>query len=139
MQASLAPVELQPSPAPPGQARVLLVDDDERNLMALSHALENVAEVVTATSGRDALRHLLHGDFAVVLLDVFMPGMDGFELAQLIKQRQRCQHTPIIFLTGAGSDITQIYRGYSVGAVDYLSKPVDADVVRAPSIPYHAA
>src|SRR5688572_479599 len=60
-----------------------------------------------------------------------MPAMDGFELAQLIKQRERSQYTPIIFLTGAGSDVTQIYRGYSVGAVDYLNKPVDADVVRA--------
>lgn len=111
---------------------VLLVDDREEDLLTLFHVLSSPEyRLETARSGSDALKRLLTRDFGVILLDVFMPGMDGFELAQLIKQRERSQHTPIIFLTAAGSDVTQIYRGYSVGAVDYLSKPVDADVVRA--------
>ncbi len=115
-----------------GPVDVLLVDDRNEDLLTLSHVLDSPEyRLETARSGPEALRRLLTQDFGVILLDVFMPGMDGFELAQLIKQRERCQHTPIIFLTGAGSDVTQIYRGYSVGAVDYLNKPVDADVVRA--------
>ncbi len=72
-----------------GRARILLVDDDERNLLALTEVLDGLAEVVTATSGREALRRLLEGDFAVILLDVFMPGMDGYETAQLLRERQQ--------------------------------------------------
>jgi len=111
---------------------LLLVDDRTEDLLTLTHVLDGPEyRVFTASSGPDALKRLLEQDFGVILLDVFMPGMDGFELAALIKQRERSQHTPIIFLTAAGSDMPQIYRGYSVGAVDYLTKPVDPDVVRA--------
>jgi PAS domain S-box-containing protein len=111
---------------------LLLVDDRSEDLLTMTHVLAGQEyRLQTARSGQEALKRLLVQDFGVILLDVFMPGMDGFELAQLIKQRERNQHTPIIFLTAAGPDLTQIYRGYSVGAVDYLSKPVDPDVVRA--------
>jgi PAS domain S-box-containing protein len=111
---------------------LLLVDDRTEDLLTLSHVLAGPEyHVSTASSGPEALKRLLEQDFGVILLDVYMPTMDGFELAELIKQRERSQHTPIIFLTAAGSDMPQIYRGYSVGAVDYLTKPVDPDVVRA--------
>lgn len=111
---------------------VLLVDDRAEDLLTLTQVLAGPEyRLATASSGPEALKRLLEQDFGVILLDVFMPTMDGFELAALIKQRERSQHTPIIFLTAAGSDMPQIYRGYSVGAVDYLTKPVDADVVRA--------
>jgi PAS domain S-box-containing protein len=111
---------------------VLLVDDRSEDLLALSSVLARPEyHLVTARSGSEALKRLLERDFAVVLLDVMMPTMDGFELASLIKQRERTRLTPLIFLTAASSDIGKIYRGYSVGAVDYLPKPVDPDVVRA--------
>src|SRR5687767_13195509 len=84
---------LHAEPAP-GQARVLIVDDDERNLLALRTVLEDVAEVVVATSGEQALRHLLKSEFAVILLDVFMPGMDGYETAHLIRQREQSKRIP---------------------------------------------
>lgn len=111
---------------------VLLVDDRSEDLLALSSVLARPEyHLVTARSGSEALKRLLERDFAVVLLDVMMPAMDGFELASLIKQRERTRLTPLIFLTAASSDVGKIYRGYSVGAVDYLPKPVDPDVVRA--------
>jgi PAS domain S-box-containing protein len=111
---------------------LLLVDDRAEDLLTLTHVLAGPEyRLTTASSGPEALKRLLEQDFGVILLDVFMPTMDGFELAELIKQRERSQHTPIIFLTAAVSDLPQIYRGYSVGAVDYLTKPVDPDVVRA--------
>lgn len=78
-------------------ARVLVVDDDERNLLAITHVLEDLAEVVVAKSGEEALRHLLKGDFAVILLDVFMPGMDGYETAQMIRSREQTKRVPIVF------------------------------------------
>jgi PAS domain S-box-containing protein len=111
---------------------LLLVDDRAEDLLTLTHVLAGPEyRLTTASSGPEALKRLLEQDFGVILLDVFMPTMDGFELAELIKQRERSQHTPIIFLTAAVSDLPQLYRGYSVGAVDYLNKPVDPDVVRA--------
>jgi PAS domain S-box-containing protein len=111
---------------------LLLVDDRFEDLLTLTQVLASPQyRVQTARSGPEALKRLLSQDFGVILLDVFMPTMDGFELAALIKQRERSQDTPIIFLTAAGSDMPQIYRGYSVGAVDYLTKPVDPDLVRA--------
>ena len=79
-------------------ARVLVVDDDERNLLALSEVLEPIAEVVCSSSGRDALRQLLRGEFAVILLDVFMPDLDGYETAALIREREQTARIPIIFL-----------------------------------------
>ena len=107
------------------RARILLVDDDERNLLALSEVLKGVADIVTATSGREALRHLLHGDFAVILLDVFMPGMDGYETAQFIRAREQTSFIPIIFLSAVNKETEHLMRGYAMGAVDYVFKPVD--------------
>ena len=87
--------------------------------------LEDLAEVVTATSGRDALRHLLKRDFAVILLDVFMPDMDGYETASLIRQREQTARIPIIFLSAVNKETEHLMRGYAMGAVDYVFKPVD--------------
>jgi PAS domain S-box-containing protein len=128
---------MRESPPPAGDdsgdvVDILLVDDRVEDLAALSTVLSRSGYgVVTARSGQEALRALLKRDFALILLDVVMPNMDGFELASLIRKRTRTAQTPIIFLTAAGADYRQIYRGYSVGAVDYLSKPVDLDVVGA--------
>jgi CheY-like chemotaxis protein len=119
------------APAVQERARILLVDDDERNLMALSHVLEDVAEVVTAPSGREALRHLLQEEFAVVLLDVFMPDMDGYEVAELIRQREQTARVPIIFLSAVNKDTEHLMRGYAMGAVDYVFKPVEAVVLKS--------
>ena len=112
-------------------ARILIVDDDERNLMALSHALKDIAEVVTTSSGRGALRELLHGDYAVILLDVFMPGMDGYEVAGFIRQREQTARIPIIFLSAVNKETEHLMRGYSMGAVDYVFKPVDPVILRS--------
>ncbi len=111
---------------------ILVVDDHPENLLALEAMLGSPArQVVAAASGPDALRKLLHGEYAVILLDVMMPGMDGFETARLIRGRDACRHIPIIFLTATGSDIDLIYKAYSVGAVDYLIKPLQPEIVRA--------
>ena len=111
---------------------ILLVDDRSQDLLAIEQLLgSRDYNLVRAQSGQEALRRVLERDFAVILVDVVMPVMDGFELVAIIKQRERSRHTPIIFLTAGGSDIHFIYRGYSVGAVDYLLKPLDADVLRA--------
>ncbi|MES2904282.1 MAG: response regulator [Pseudomonadota bacterium] len=112
-------------------ARILLVDDDERNLLAMSEVLGGLAEVVTATSGREALRHLLEGEFAVILLDVFMPGMDGYETAQLVRDRQQTARIPIIFLSAVNKETEHLMRGYAMGAVDYVFKPVDAIILQS--------
>jgi PAS domain S-box-containing protein len=111
---------------------ILLVDDREEDLLALEATLEAPdVRLMKASSGPRALRSVLGEDFAVILLDVSMPGMDGLEVARLIKQRARNRHTPIIFLTAEGKDIESIYRGYEAGAVDYILKPLDGAVVRA--------
>ena len=102
-----------------------MVDDDERNLLALSEVLQGLADIVTATSGREALRHLLNGDFAVILLDVFMPGIDGYETAHLIRSREQTSFIPIIFLSAVNKETEHLMRGYAMGAVDYVFKPVD--------------
>ena len=120
-----------PWPAMAPRARILLVDDDERNLLALTEVLEPLAEVVTATSGRLALRELLKDDFAVILLDVFMPEMDGYETAALIRQRSQTARIPIIFLSAVNKETEHLMRGYAMGAVDYVFKPVDAIVLRS--------
>jgi PAS domain S-box-containing protein len=112
--------------------KLLLVDDREEDLSALEMILADPAyEFVAVRSGADALKRVLTDDFAVVLLDVMLPGLDGFEVAQLIKQRERSRHTPILFLTAMGSEMNAIYRAYSAGGVDYLTKPIEPDVVRA--------
>ena len=111
---------------------ILVVDDHRENLLALTGILERPDyRIVTAQSGGEALRLLLREDFAAILLDVVMPTMDGFETATFIRQREASKHIPILFLTANGADLELIYRGYSVGAVDYLIKPLDADIVRA--------
>ncbi|QVQ50694.1 response regulator [Spiractinospora alimapuensis] len=114
------------------QVNILLVDDREDNLTALEAILASLDQnLVRATSGEDALKALLERDFAVILLDVMMPGMDGFETAAHIKQRERTKDVPIIFLTGAGIDRHQVFRGYSSRSIDYLSKPFDPWVLRS--------
>ncbi len=113
------------------QARLLLVDDRPENLLALEAILEPLdAELVRAASGEEALRRLLHDEFAAILLDVQMPGMDGFQTAELIKQRERTRHVPILFLTAISKDAEHVFRGYSTGAVDYLMKPFDPLILK---------
>jgi PAS domain S-box-containing protein len=114
------------------QAKLLLVDDRPENLLALEALLEPLGqELVRANSGEEALRHLLQEEFAAILLDVQMPGMDGFQTAELIKQRERTRHVPIIFLTAISKDAEHVFRGYDAGAVDYLMKPFDPHILRA--------
>ena len=113
------------------KARILVVDDDERNLLAVSEVLKDLAQVVTATSGQAALRHLLKGEFAVILLDVFMPGMDGYETAGLIRTREQTAGIPIIFLSAVNKETEHLMRGYSMGAVDYVFKPVDPLILKS--------
>jgi PAS domain S-box-containing protein len=113
------------------QPRVLLVDDDERNLLAVSSILEDLGEVVTARSGEEALRHLLKGEFAVILLDVYMPGMDGYETAQIIRSRDQTKGIPIVFLSAVNKETEHLLRGYAMGAVDYVFKPVDPIILRS--------
>ncbi|WP_207458228.1 response regulator [Azospirillum sp. SYSU D00513] len=116
--------------APPPDVNILVVDDDARNLMAVRETLAGLgANLVLASSGDEALKHLLSRDFALILLDVHMPGMDGYELAEMIRKREKCRHIPIIFLTAINKDQFQVFRGYSAGAVDYMFKPVDPQVL----------
>jgi PAS domain S-box-containing protein len=111
---------------------ILLVDDRPEDLLSLESVLESPDyRLVKASSGTEALRHVLERDFALILLDVHMPSMDGFEVASIVKQRDRSRHIPVIFLTADASDVRAIYRAYSAGAVDYLFKPIDRDIVRA--------
>src|SRR6476660_5996666 len=113
------------------RARVLLVDDDERNLLAVATVLEDLGEVVLARSGEEALRHLLKDEFAVILLDVYMPGMDGYETAQIIRSRDQTKGIPIVFLSAVNKEAEHQLRGYSMGAVDYVFKPVDTIILRS--------
>ena len=114
------------------QAKILLVDDRAENLLALEAILSSLdQELVFARSGEAAVEAAVADDFAVILLDVVMPGMDGFETAAQIKERGRAQDVPIIFLTAAGADPELAFRGYAAGAVDYISKPFDPWVLRA--------
>ncbi len=113
-------------------ARVLAVDDRRENLLALQAILEGLPiEVVSVTSGEDALKRLLTEDYAVILLDAHMPGMDGFETAGHVKQRERTRHIPILFLTAVDYDPHLAFRGYQAGAVDYITKPFDHWVLRS--------
>lgn len=113
-------------------ANILIVDDDQGSLLAIRELLAGLGQnIVTATSGEDALRHVLRTDFAVILLDARMPGMDGFETARLIGRRQRSRHTPILFLTGAYEDMKSTFRGYEAGAVDYIVKPPVPEVLKS--------
>src|SRR6478672_5616239 len=118
--------------APPEpRARVLVVDDDEHNLLAIRTVIEDLAEVEVAASGEEALRHLLKGEFAVILLDVYMTGMDGYETAQIIRGREQTKRIPIVFLSAVNKEKEHLLRGYSMGAVDYVFKPVEPVVLRS--------
>ncbi|MBY8340940.1 response regulator [Streptomyces spinosirectus] len=114
------------------RAGILLVDDMEDNLIALEAVLGSLNEpLVRARSGEEAMKALLRRHFALVLLDVRMPGMDGFETAANIKRLDQTKDVPIIFLTGADDDSGYAFRGYATGAADYLTKPFDPWVLRA--------
>lgn len=114
------------------QANILLVDDRPENLLALRAILEPLGcQLVDAHSGTEALRQLLHQEFALILMDVQMPGMDGFEAASLIKEREKTRHIPIIFITAISKEQHYVFQGYSTGAVDYISKPFDPNILRA--------
>ncbi|TDC67660.1 response regulator [Actinomadura sp. GC306] len=114
------------------KAKILLVDDREENLIALEAILSSLdQDLVRARSGEEALKALLTDEYAVILLDVVMPGMDGFETARDIKRRKKTRDLPIIFLTAVNSDPDYAFRGYAAGAVDFISKPFDPWVLRA--------
>ena len=111
---------------------ILVVDDHQENVLALQAMLSRYDyEVVGANSGAEALKRILKQEFAVILLDVLMPVMDGFETARLIRQREASRSVPIIFLTANAAEVGLVYQGYAVGAVDYMIKPLDPDIVRA--------
>ena len=116
----------------PRQARILLVDDRIENLIALDAILSPLDQIlVPVRSGEQALQALLTGEFAVVLLDIMMPGMDGFETATRMKRDAKTRDVPIIFLTAADAQPQQAFLGYAAGAVDYLAKPFDPGVLMA--------
>ncbi len=114
------------------KVNILLVDDREENLVALEATLSYLDQrMVRATSGLEALRLVLRDDFAVILLDVHMPSLDGFETAALIREREKSQTIPIIFLTAMHKSEAQVFRGYSLGAVDYIFKPFEPEILKA--------
>jgi PAS domain S-box-containing protein len=116
----------------PELVNILIVDDDPRNLLAMQTTLEVPGyQIVAAQSGREALRHLLRREFAVILLDVQMPDLDGYETAALIRQRDRSKNTPIIMVTAIHQTPGHVFQGYSAGAVDYIMKPVDPEILRS--------
>lgn len=111
---------------------ILLVDDHSENLLALGAILESPSyNLVKALSGEEALKWVLYQDFAVILMDVQMPGMDGFEAAAIIRDRKRTRHTPIIFLTAIDKSENRVVTGYELGAVDYLFKPIVAEILQS--------
>ncbi len=114
------------------QASILIVDDDRASLMAMEDVLGTLGtRLVTASSGEEALRRVLGEDFAAILLDVRMPGIDGYTTASMIRERKRSRHTPIIFLTAATDDLASMFKGYRAGAVDYIVKPVIPEILRS--------
>ena len=118
--------------AQPHISNILLVDDEQANLDALEAVLESLGQrLIRAMRGEQALKCVLEHDFAVILLDVQMPGMSGIETAALIRARERSRTTPIIFLTGMMRTAEMVFSGYSAGAVDYLMKPLEPEVLRA--------
>src|SRR5207249_5674741 len=117
--------------ATPIVASVLVVDDHLANLLAIEGLLEPLGvRIVRASSGEEALKRLLTEDFALILMDVQMPGIDGIEAATMIKERERTSHIPIIFLTAISKDAAHVFRGYEEGAVDYLFKPFEPQILR---------
>ncbi|HVF89641.1 MAG TPA: response regulator [Blastocatellia bacterium] len=120
------------NPAGGQQVSILMVDDHPENLLALEATLSYLDQkIVKANSGREALKLLLGHEFAVILLDVHMPDMDGFETAELIRNREKSQNTPIIFLTAMHKGEGQVFKGYSLGAVDYIFKPFEPEILKA--------
>jgi signal transduction histidine kinase/two-component SAPR family response regulator len=113
------------------RARILLVDDDKRNLLALSEVLDDIADVVCAVSGEEALRFLLKEQFAVIILDVLMPGLDGYDTARLLRGREQSRDTPVIFLSAINKEEAHLLKGYDIGAVDYVFKPFDPTILRS--------
>jgi signal transduction histidine kinase len=111
---------------------ILLVDNEPGGLLALEAILEPLGQkLITARSGEEALRQLLAHDFALILLDIRMPELDGFQTAALMRERERSRHTPIIFLTASYESEVQVFRGYAVGAVDYVFKPLQPEILRS--------
>jgi signal transduction histidine kinase len=130
--ASSGPWQADDTQAGTAHAKILVVDDDERNLFAATSALAALGhEIVVAKSGEDALRCLLSDEYAVILLDLHMPGMDGYETAAMIRQRHRTHQTPIVFLTAVFRDEAHLFQAYSAGAVDVVFKPVDPFILRS--------
>ena len=131
--AAIAPAAaLSPADEPQQPVEILIVDDRPENLLALEAILEPLGQIlVRAGSGDEALRKLLAHDVAMILLDVQMPGINGFETAKLIKSRERTKYIPIIFLTAISKDEEYIFEGYSAGAVDYMAKPFNPDILRS--------
>ena len=114
------------------QAPILIVDDDPASVLAMQEVLKTLGSpLVTANSGEEALRRVLDDDFAAILMDVRMPGIDGFTTASMIRERKRSRYTPIIFLTAAAEDMSTVFKGYRAGAVDFITKPVIPDVLRS--------
>ena len=114
------------------QVKILIVDDQPENLMALEAVLGELGEqIVKANNGKEALKHLLDQEFAIILLDIKMPGMTGYEIAELIRTRQKCRYTPIIFLTAAYTEDIHEAQGYALGAVDFITKPLVPDILRS--------
>ncbi|MET0312424.1 MAG: response regulator, partial [Burkholderiaceae bacterium] len=117
---------------PPDLAKVLLVDDLPENLLALEALIrQDDREIYQARSGDEALGLLLEHEFALAICDVQMPGMDGFELAELIRGTERTRHVPIVFVSAAGRELNYAFKGYESGAVDFLHKPLDAHAVKS--------
>jgi signal transduction histidine kinase len=128
---SAVTVKQSASTRPAQNVSILIVDDNPVKLLALESVLAPLGQrIVTAHSGEDALRHLLTEDFAVILLDVNMPGMSGFEVATMLRRRPRCQHTPIIFLSAVNTSEAYAFKGYELGAVDFIATPVP-EILRA--------
>jgi signal transduction histidine kinase/DNA-binding response OmpR family regulator len=114
------------------KANVLLVDDRPENLLSMESILADLGQnLICAASAHEALRFLLIEDVALILLDVQMPGLNGFEFAELIRERERTQHTPIIFISAASKDEQYVFKGYSLGAVDYMTKPFEPEILRS--------
>ena len=133
LSAPAVPVE-QPRPTAQNvpRAKILIVDDDERTTLAVSTVLQELnQDIVIAHSGKEALRCLLYDDFAVILLDLQMPGMDGYETASLIRARKRTRHIPIVFLTAVFHDDSHMLQAYSAGAVDLVYKPVESFILKS--------
>jgi CheY-like chemotaxis protein len=114
------------------QVNVLIVDDRPENLLALESTLSGLgSHLEFVRSAEHALRYLLTNEVALILLDVQMPGVNGFELAELIRQREHTQHTPIIFILATSVDQDYVFKGYSLGAVDYLTKPYEPEILKS--------